>query len=348
MDRRSFLKEAVVLLLAVVMVSSTLAVANTYKNQPTLSTSESGETSASPMNRAVVWDNGMGYKVGVLAAQLYPGDIDAFPADDFQFDATYEVNSVSWQGGYYNCQYASGGHDYYFPWNITFFNHNATGDKPGTVFKTFSFDNASITREFWYTTNSSKDWRANYSVTLSPAVQFLPDTQYWVTIYAYNATFPQTGWCRHNETVGGIKLHEGMFLSTTFGFLDWVNVSGLVGGVKQDFNYQLGGALVAAPVLQIETIKGPIGVTVGIKNTGDAKATNVNWNIALTGGLILLGGAKNGTIPEIDVAAVGTAKIPLVLGFGKTVISVDVTCAEGSSDSKSQNATVILIFVLPK
>jgi hypothetical protein len=139
-----------------------------------------------------------------------------------------------------------------------------------------------------------------------------------------------------------------MFLSTSFGYLDWVNVSGLLAGVKQDFNYQLGGTLIASPMLQIETIKGPIGVTVGIKNTGDAKATNVDWNIALTGGLILFGGAKNGTIPEIDVSAVGNAKIPFVLGFGKTVIGVEVTCAEGSSDSKSQNATVLFIFVLPK
>ncbi len=349
MDRRSFLKEAVVLLLTAVMVSSTIVVANTNQNQPTLSTTDSGPSSQSSMSNAVVWDNGMGYKVGSLAAQFYPGDIDAFPADDFELGATYNVDTVFWQGGYYNCQYASGGHDYNFPWNITFYNHNATGNKPGTVYKTFSFQNSSITRQFWYSPNISARWYANYSVTLSPPVQFLPNTHYWICIYAFNMTFPQSGWSRHNQSVGGIKLHQGMFKSTSFGYTDWVNTStsGLL-NIPNDFNFQLGGMLVAAPVLEIASIKGPIGVKATIKNTGDAKATNVNWEIKFTGGTILLGKAKNGTIPEIDVAGEAIAKIPFVLGFGKSVIGVSVSCDQGVTASKSQNATVLLFLVLTK
>jgi hypothetical protein len=349
MNKRNILKEAVVLLLTMVMVTSTLSIANTNENQPTLYTTEPGSTTPSPMNRAIAWDNGMGYKVGSLAAQFYPGDIDAFPADDFELDATYEVNSVLWQGGYYNCQYASGGHDYNFPWNITFYNHNATGNKPGTVYKTYSFQNSSITRQFWYSPNITQRWYANYSVTLSPPVQFLPNTHYWICIYGYNMTFPQTGFSRHNQSVGGIKLHQGMFKSTTFGYADWVNTSttGLL-NIPNDFNFQLGGTIVAAPVLTITTIKGPIGVKATIKNTGDANATNVNWNIAFTGGTILFGGAKNGTIASINAGDVGVAKIPFVLGFGKSVISVSVSCDEGATASKDQNATVLLFLVLTK
>jgi hypothetical protein len=339
------MKEAVVLLLTIVMVTSTLSVANTNENQPTLYTTESGSTTPSPIRNTVVWDNGIGYKVGLLAAQLYPGDIDAFPADDFQFDATYEVNSVFWQGGYYNCQYASGGKDYNFNWNITFFNHNTTGNKPGTVFKTFSLQNSSITRQFWYTSNISKDWRANFSVTLSPPVQFQANTKYWITIYAYNQTFPQSGWCRHNESVGGIKLHQGMFKSGTFGYPDWVNVSGLLAGVKQDFNYQLGGTIVAAPVLTITTIKGPIGVTAIINNSGDAAATNVQYNIDVNGKLIFFGKHKSDNLTA-EIKPGETAKInSFVLGFGKAVALVNVSCFEGSSATANKNITVLLFFV---
>jgi len=101
-------------------------------------------------------------------------------------------------------------------------------------------------------------------------------------------------------------------------------------------------------VLEIQSIKGPIGVTATIKNTGDANATNVKWNIAFTGGKIFLVGAKNGTILTIAVAADGKAKIPLVIGFGKSVVGVQVSCDEGATANKSQNATVLYIFVLTK
>jgi hypothetical protein len=347
MDIRANFRKAVVLLVVVVMMSSTVALANTDEKHLTISTNDAGTASASSLN-ALVWDNGIGYQVGVLAAQYYPGDLDAFPADDFMVDATYEVDTVFWQGGYYNCQYAAGGQDYNFPWNITFYNHNATGNKPGTVYQEYSFDNASITREFWYTTDITSRWYANFTVTLSPPMTILPNTKYWISIYAYNATFPQAGWSRHNETIGGIKLDQGKFRSDYFGYPDWINASDLLAGVKQDFNYQLGGELVAAPVLEIETIKGPIGVTATIKNTGDAKATDVNWEIAFTSGMIFVGKAKNGTISEIAADGSANAKIPLVLGFGKAVIGVNVACAEGSTASKEQNATVLLILVLVK
>jgi hypothetical protein len=347
MRKNHILRNAGVLLFAILMITSTIAVANTAEKKQTLYTTHAGENSQASTQAAVVWDNGMGYKVGMLAAQLYPGDIDAFPADDFQFDATYEVNAVLWQGGYYNCQYAAGGQDYHFPWNITFFTHNVTGNKPGAVYKTYSFTDNSITRQFWYSVNMSKYWIANYSVTLSPAIKFQPDTKYWVSIYAYNATFPQSGWCRHNQSVGGIKLHEGMFKSTGFGFKDWTNTSysGLL-GKPHDFNYQLGGAKIAAPILTIEQFKGGLGVSAVITNTGDAAATNIHWKISLDGKMIFLGKNTNGTIATLAAGANQKIKTGLVFGFGKINITATATCAEGSSYEEDGLGTMILFFVV--
>jgi hypothetical protein len=349
MKKQKFLAHASILLLATLMIfSSGAALANTNQKQPTLSITDTGPTSPHSTNSAVVWDNGIGYQVGLLAAQLYPGDIDAFPADDFQFNATYEVNSVFWQGGYYNCQYASGGKDYNFPWNITFFTHNATGNKPGAVYKTYSFQNASITRQFWYTTNTSTNWRANFTVTLSPPVKFQPNTKYWMTIYAYNATFPQTGWCRHSEAVGGIRLHEGMFKSTSFGFPDWVNVSTpTLLGAPHDFNYQLMGTQVISPDINIEDFKGGFGhISAVISNTGEGAATNVNWTISLTGGHIFLGKITTGLIPSIPANSSVTIKTGFIFGFGKINIVASETCTEASNYIENGTATVLLFFVL--
>jgi hypothetical protein len=345
MKIRTILKEAVILLLTTLLVTSTLSVANTSEKQPTLYTTETGITSPSSTSKGVVWDNGIDYKVGVLAAQFYPGDLDAFPVDDFQFNASYMVDSVFWQGGYYNCQYASGGKDYNFPWNITFYTHNATGDKPGAVYKTYSFQNASITRQFWYTTNVSSRWYANFSVTLSPPVLFVANTPYWISIYAYNQTFPQAGWSRHNETIGGIKLHQGMFKSAYFGYPDWINASLLLAGVKQDFNYQLGGAIAQVPNLKIDAIKGPIGVTAVINNTGNADATKVSYNIDVNGKLIFFGKHKLGNLTK-DIKPGETAKIKsFVMGFGAAVAYVNVTCNEGVSATANKDIKVLLFFV---
>lgn len=344
MKEKTIVKKAGVLLFAfLMMISSGLALAKTTSDKITLYTTEAAPTTPSTMNNALVWDNGVGYKVGMLAAQYFPGDLDAFPADDFQLTDTYNINSVFWQGGYYNTQYASGNHDYNFNWNITFFT-NAAGDKPGAVYTTYALPNASITRQFWYSTSTS--WRANYTVTLSPPIKIYANQKYWLTIYAYNATFPQSGWCRHNQSVGGIKLHEGMFKSAYFGFPDWVNTSnpGLI-GMPCDFNYQLFGDIAPTPILSIDSIKGGFGVKATIKNSGNGDANDVNWNITLKGGLIILGKVTNGTLTTIAAGSTADVKSKLILGIGKTVVTVTAICV-GSSATKSVNATVFIVFVL--
>jgi hypothetical protein len=102
------------------------------------------------------------------------------------------------------------------------------------------------------------------------------------------------------------------------------------------------------PELQIGSIAGPIGVKTTIKNIGTGAATNVSWTIALDGGFILVGKNKTDTIASLAVSGTADIKIPFVLGFGKTVITVTATCDEGPTANKEQNATVLLFFVLIK
>lgn len=92
------------------------------------------------------------------------------------------------------------------------------------------------------------------------------------------------------------------------------------------------------PHFSIESIKGPLGISAVIKNTGTVNAT-VTWKINLTGGLILLGAHKTDSV-AIAVGKTATVK-DIVFGFGKTTITVTAGDA-----SKTATGTVFLVLVL--
>ncbi len=357
MKKNKILKEACVLLIAVVLVfSSTAAIANTTNNEkiPDMVTEDRPVKASNSQIRGVVYDNGMGDLVGMLAAQderPVGGSLDAFPADDFILENPAMIDDVHWQGGYYNCQYAQGAMDYKFDWNITFYDDNGTGTAPGAVIAEFHFPNASISVDFWYNTTDPstgrETWYANYSVQLPDPLNFDAGKKYWISLYGINLTFPQSGWCRHNETVLGIKFHEGVFKSAYFGFPDWTTTTDLV-GEPNDFNFVLTGEELTVPVLDV-CVKGGFGLTATITNSGSVDATNVNADFTITGGFFLLpsGGSKSVAVGTISKdGGTGTAKC-MVLGFGKPTVTVDVTCVEGATANATYTPTfVILFFVL--
>ncbi|MCJ7696964.1 MAG: PKD domain-containing protein, partial [Thermoplasmata archaeon] len=95
------------------------------------------------------------------------------------------------------------------------------------------------------------------------------------------------------------------------------------------------------PVIEIGTITGGLfKVKAVVKNPGTGAATNVAWSINLAGGIILLGKATTGTIPTLAAGGTATITSKMIVGFGKTVITVTAGTA-----TKSQNATVLLVFI---
>jgi len=100
------------------------------------------------------------------------------------------------------------------------------------------------------------------------------------------------------------------------------------------------------PELEIEVIKGGLGVTGIISNIGDVVATNVNWSIEITDGIIFLGKSKQDIIDNIPRNRSETVKIPLVFGFGKTTITVTAKPLGGEEVEKSVKAKVIGISVI--
>ncbi len=97
----------------------------------------------------------------------------------------------------------------------------------------------------------------------------------------------------------------------------------------------------ASQDFEIEDITGGLfKVSAAIKNTGDAEATNVQWSIKLTGGIIILGKESTDTIPTIAAGETSVVSSNLILGFGKTIITVSAETA-----TRSLNATVLLVFI---
>jgi len=95
----------------------------------------------------------------------------------------------------------------------------------------------------------------------------------------------------------------------------------------------------------IVDITGGFGVKATIKNNGTLNASTVQWKITLTGGLILFGKTKGNTI--LCLAAGGSTDITdsPILGFGKTTITVEVTCKQGVSATQTATGRVILFWV---
>jgi hypothetical protein len=93
-------------------------------------------------------------------------------------------------------------------------------------------------------------------------------------------------------------------------------------------------------------IAGGLGVTANITNNGIINATNIQWTTTLTGGLIFLGKTKSGTITSLAAGSSAIATDKPILGFGKTTIQIDVTCAEGATVTKTATGFVFLFFIL--
>jgi len=98
--------------------------------------------------------------------------------------------------------------------------------------------------------------------------------------------------------------------------------------------------------LEIELIFGRYGITMIIKNIGDSDCTNVKWSITFDGGIILLDKETTGIIICIPPGENATVSSGLIIGFGRTIITVSVECAEVPSVTKEIEAFIFLFFII--
>jgi hypothetical protein len=100
-----------------------------------------------------------------------------------------------------------------------------------------------------------------------------------------------------------------------------------------------------APAIGI-TVTGGIGLKATLTNNGQIPLTHIAWSITLDGGLIFVGKTTTGTIPGLESGAERTVKPSLVLGFGKTTITVSATTDEGVEANNTTNGFILGPFVL--
>ena len=141
------------------------------------------------------------------------------------FEEDTDVYRVFWGGGYFGCNFADGPKDYYFDWNITFFEDDGSGYHPGDVYAgPFTIPDAEIGKSQAVVNDSGVGnglWGVGYWAWLPDPVTFNADTKYWIAIYGIDEMFPQSAWAYHNESLGGILLNEANFKSEYFGYPDW-------------------------------------------------------------------------------------------------------------------------------
>lgn len=285
-------REAAVLLLAALMVFSSVTVlANT-----TISTTPS--TPVKPAGRTLVWNNNIQYHGalgGIIVAIYHPdGTGTGMPADDFEFTQTTTVNGIFWQGGYFQTESAQGNKDYGWPWHIIFWNDDGTESHPADPpIYNETFQNASIPHTFWYNYTRTdvspprQYYVFNYTLMDIPPITFDANKRYWVSVIGEGLPFPQSCWCRHNETYGGILLTESVIRAPAWGYPDWTSMHVLAPDLlNHDLNFQLfGGAPDSEPPYTTCALTGtnPVTVTLTAIDNGSGvdftmyKVDSGNW-----------------------------------------------------------------------
>jgi hypothetical protein len=101
---------------------------------------------------------------------------------------------------------------------------------------------------------------------------------------------------------------------------------------------------IAKPKLEIDLIKGGLfRISAVIKNIGDKDAYDVNWSIKLDGGAII-GKKTEGSGLDIPANESKIITSKSILGFGRTVVEVDVMMPE-SSDNIQRGGFVLFFYL---
>ncbi|DAC73190.1 MAG TPA: peptidase S8 [Thermoplasmata archaeon] len=114
-------------------------------------------------------------------------------------------------------------------------------------------------------------------------------------------------------------------------------------GIESDWSNPFAITIIA-PKLEIGLLSGGLfKIKTVIKNTGAIDIMHVQWNITLTGGAFI-GQKTGGTLLSIPAGGQRTINSDLILGFGKTIITVTASHPY-STTSTSQNGTILLFYI---
>jgi hypothetical protein len=160
-----------------------------------------------------------------------------------------------------------------------------------------------------------------------------PGQTYYIVVYTANVT-DNYYWISGNGT--NIYQNGTVYLSTNDG-QNWTEFVGADGCFKTHGLHET--------FLQI-TLKGGFGSSIIIKNIGNYTAWDITLNNTISGGLIFTGRSFTTTLSELPPGQEMTLRMPLILGFGKVLISLKISAANVKEISSQANATVLLFFII--
>ncbi|HWR27576.1 MAG TPA: hypothetical protein VN377_03955, partial [Candidatus Thermoplasmatota archaeon] len=121
------------------------------------------------------------------------------------------------------------------------------------------------------------------------------------------------------------------------------------GGVAYDGNWGIGAIVEGAGLaeLSIGNIKGPMGIKADVSNIGANDATNVQWSIAVTGGLLKRVNVSNpGTVAALAAGTSTPISLPAFIGFGKISIVITAKAQNANEVSATKSAFLLGLFVI--
>ena len=246
---RYLFRGAVVLLIALAMVFSTVAIADTEIKEtgsPTLTTTHEG--TAEGARGDIVWDNGMNYD-GICTSQYDTAvPFESECADDFHFEEDTEVCDVHWVAAYWNGDTYNQVH---WPWKITFYTDDGTGNAPGGVYAgPYTYDPTQYTETLLEDTGDpASGIYYEISVDLPENILFPACYKFWISIQGIGDYPPQSGWGYHFDP---IMLHEAVLRSIYFGFPDWTPWSEVAPPDERDLCFQLTKKPECEPSIDVE------------------------------------------------------------------------------------------------
>ena len=99
--------------------------------------------------------------------------------------------------------------------------------------------------------------------------------------------------------------------------------------------------------LAIQNVKGPIGVKAEVKNNGDVAASNLEYTMTVTGGILgLIDKTIDGTKTELAPGTTESISSGLILGFGKIVIEITANADNAGEVTETKEGLVLGILVI--
>ena len=116
-----------------------------------------------------------------------------------------------------------------------------------------------------------------------------------------------------------------------------------------DYNWGMGGIVEGAgkAELAIQNVEGPIGVKAEVKNIGEVAASNLEYTMTVTGGILgFINKTVPGSKPTLDPSAIESITSGLLLGFGNIVIEITANADNAVEVTETKTGFVLGILVI--